>query len=424
MNILRRLILNNFRWKLFSLLFAIGMWFYCMNVTADVQTTTTIYVPLKVQNDEAFAADSMLLQNKSALLETTVRLKVKGRRADIDNLERNKALQEGFMAYIDLGLIELRYAKDISTPLPTTVFLKKVYGYEVLEQTPSTVNVTLEKYVSQATDVTVTTEGKAAEGFTDLAKEITLDKVVVSGPQTPVSMVSEVRITVNIKGATSGVTTEAEPKAYDFQGNEIKDVQITPSTIKVTIPIYKLAKIPIAKPEYKGEPPAGYEITGIDWNPKYAEIMGIESDIENMREITLMPIEGVNTFTETTDVPYDLRAYLPTNIQIVNGTAQEIVATIYVEKIDKKTITISSDKISINGAVNQVTFNDPGVNVALSGVESAIDETNESSISGFIDVSGLAPGQHNVLVTLNLPPGVKIVGLNPRIKITVAGPAS
>ncbi len=419
MNTLKSLIFNNFKIKFLSLLFAISIWFYCMNVTADMEITTSFNISLNVLNAEAFEKEDMLLQNKTKLQQTSIRLRVKGKRVDIENLQRSRELQERFTAYIDLGLIELKYAKQLSTPTPTTVFLTKAPGYEVMEQYPTTVDVILEKYTNQTRDITVYTEGKPAEGYTDLAKEIKLEKVTISGPQTPVSKVSEVRVVVNVKGATKELVVDAIPKAYDFEGNEIEDITITPSTIKVTVPIYKLAKIPISKPDYKGEPPDGYEITGIDWNPKYAEIMGKEEDIANMREITLLPLDDVSNLTETTTVPYDLRSYLTTNIQIINGTAQEINVEIYIEKLEQKTLIIPSNKIEINGNADTVVFQDTSVSLTVSGTANVMQDIDNSSVTASVDLTGLLPGEYDLPLTLTLPDNINPLGDTPTIKTTI-----
>jgi YbbR domain-containing protein len=419
MSLLKKYVFNNLSWKLLSLFLAAALWFYCMNITVYMDATTTFSVPLKVVNDEQFAADNMLLRNKTYLQSVSVRLRVKGERSDIDALQRDRSIQERFEPYIDLGLIELRYAKDLGSPTQTTVFLKKPAGFEVIEQSPSTVSVVLEKHANARRDVTVYTEGKPADGYMELPKELNLEQVTVSGPQTQVSMATEVRVTVNVKGQTAAAPVSVKPQAYDFDGNPVSDVIITPAELSVAVPIYKLAKIPISKPEYKGEPPEGYAVTGIDWNPKYAEVMGSEDAVAELREIALWPIEGVDEMTAPTTVPsYDLRSYLPINIQIVNGAQQEIVVEVFVEKIIEKTATLLRDKMTAEGTGEIIS---DSVKFSVSGVESLIGAFTDESVSAKVNLEGLEPGPQFVTPVITLPQGITISGAPPEIAVMIPG---
>lgn len=414
----RRFVLNNFGWKFMSLLLSVIIWLYCMNVTGSVvQSTKIVDIPLSIINDYDFAKNNMLLQNRSTLEKTNVQLQVSGNRADIDKLQSKIDDQGKFSAYINLGLMELRYAKDLGTPISTRIFVDSAPEFKVLKQDPETAVVILEKYEERSKEVTIYTEGKPAEDFVVLPLESAAEKVTIGGPQTLVLKVSEVSVTINIKNASDELVVEAEPKAYDYEGNEVTDITITPPVINVTLPIYKTADIPISPPEYKGNPPSGYEITGVDWNPKYVKVMGAKEDIAALRELTLWPVEIDDTYTQTKEVPFDIRTYLPTNI-LMYGTAQEISVTIYIEKIEQKNFSIKSDKISIKGGSNNIDFLSDSSEAIFSGIESLIKNVSETNIQAYIDLTGLEPGEHNVPLSFTLPDGISVVN-SPTIQILI-----
>lgn len=421
MRFLRKYLFSNFGWKILSVIFSMSLWFYCMNITADAKITTEKSFNLSIENDELFSSNNMILQNRTELEKISVRLRIRGFRSAIDDLNFVPTALHEFSAYINLGLIELLNPKNLGVPVPTLVFLKVPDGFEIIEQSPMTVNVILERNAEARKTVVIYKDGKPAEGYgyTDLSKEAEDEVVNVHGPATLVSRVVEVRATVNVKNAKSDVTQTVTPIAVDFEGNVVEDVTITPSEIEITVPIYKLAKIPVSKPEYRGEPPTGYIVTGIDWNPKYAEVMGTEEAVSSLREITLLPVDGVEEATDDLQVPpYDLRAYLPTNIQIVNGTEQEINVTVYIEKLVEKTFTLSKDKIKFTGGSPAVIEPDL-FEITMSGADSEINNFDASTLMPTCDISALPPGTHDVSISVTLPSRFTLVGEKPEVTIEV-----
>ncbi|MDR1209621.1 MAG: hypothetical protein LBK41_04840 [Clostridiales bacterium] len=389
-----------------------------MNMTSDAELSYVLSVPLQIVGDEQFAAEDMLLQNKTAVSNTYIRVSVKGKRGDIDALGRDKSIRDKFVAYVDLSLMELRYAKELGAAIPTQVFLSKPAEYTVVEKSPETVSVILEKYTRSEKELTVHTTGKTADGYTSLPKEVEPITVDVTGPLSLVSKVSEVAVTVSVQGAVSAVTETVTPVALDFEGNEVADVTISPKELEVTVPIYKLAKIPINKPEYRGEPPEGYVVTGIDWNPKYAEVMGTEEELAAQDPIALMPLEGIGEMTANAKESYDLLAYLPMNIQIVNGTQREIVVDIFIEPEETKTVEIAGDEIRFIGTAPG-DFSPELILVEVIGARSLIEELDVSKISLVAETSELEPGEHEITVGVNLPAGVKLAGEAPRIIVVI-----
>jgi YbbR domain-containing protein len=418
MKFIRKYVLSNFRWKALSVVFAVFLWFFCMNMTSDAELSYVLSVPLQIVGDEQFAAEDMLLQNKTAVSNTYIRVSVKGKRGDIDALGRDKSIRDKFVAYVDLSLMELRYAKELGAAIPTQVFLSKPAEYTVVEKSPETVSVILEKYTRSEKELTVHTTGKTADGYTSLPKEVEPITVDVTGPLSLVSKVSEVAVTVSVQGAVSAVTETVTPVALDFEGNEVADVTISPKELEVTVPIYKLAKIPINKPEYRGEPPEGYVVTGIDWNPKYAEVMGTEEELAAQDPIALMPLEGIGEMTANAKESYDLLAYLPMNIQIVNGTQREIVVDIFIEPEETKTVEIAGDEIRFIGTAPG-DFSPELILVEVIGARSLIEELDVSKISLVAETSELEPGEHEITVGVNLPAGVKLAGEAPRIIVVI-----
>lgn len=417
-NSLKNMLFNDWKWKLCALGFAVALWFICMNVTGTIIKVETIGVPLTIRNQDRL--EEMVLQNEAAIKSTTVYLQVKGKQEEIERLKNDK---DKIAAYINLGLMELRYIKNPGEPQSTLIYIDidPLYrGVEVLNRTPRDFVVVIDKYETETKEVTVVPMGVAAEDYKYVKSESEPVNVKISGARSTLAKVAEIRAEVDIKDKTSGVELDVEPKAYDIDGYLVSGVEIKPETVNVKVSINKLGKIPILKPSYILEPPEGYVVTDIEWEPKYVEVIGLEEDIADMNPISL-PDEDVSSLTDSKVYPYDLRAFLPSTLQIVNGTPQDAFTTITIERLVEKELNIQVKNLNIKGYTFTTEFMEETIPITIQAVESVIGNIDENDIIGSVDLAGLVDGVYTVPVDFILPEGVGIVGEQPTAEVTVSG---
>ncbi len=178
--------------------------------------------------------------------------------------------------------------------------------------------------------------------------------------------------------------------------------------------------MPILQPSIVGEPPASYVITDVNWEPTYAEVMGSEEAINNMGSISLDPVD-VSSFTSNQEKTYDLWAYLPNTLQIVNRTPQQVTVTFKVERLIEKQLALPISALTIRGYSVGAAFTEETIPVTIQAIQSVIGGIEADDIIGTVDLTGLTEGVHTVPITLRLPTGVTVVGTPPTTEITISG---
>ncbi|MDR2903125.1 MAG: hypothetical protein LBU77_01260 [Clostridiales bacterium] len=416
---LKGLILKDLKWKICALGFSVALWLYCMNVTGATIKTDTISLRLTIDNEASLASENLVLENKAELESRYILLQIRGKREDVERLKRDTAK---IKAYIDLAPIELHNSQKLGERQSTGVYVEKsgeFSGVEVINKTPPTVGITLDRYEKITRDIKVITSGNPSDNYSAGKTSANPETVEIWGARSTLAKIDYVGVNVDINGKTEDVTLSTAPIAYDVDNNIVAgDIKILPETADVSVSINKWGQMPIVRPTYTGGPPDGYVITAVEWEPKYAEVVGSEEAINTMQPIVLTP-EDVSGFTMDKAVPHDLGDYLSEGLQIRNGTPQEVVVTYQVEQLIEKTFEIPVSALNVRGYTAGAVFTEETVSVTVQAIQSVISAVIPTDLVGTVDLTGLGGGTHTVPVTFALRDGVKIAGITPATEITI-----
>ena len=414
--------IHNWLWKLSALAFAIGLWFICMNTIGDEPRTESLQLTLTIRNIDQLAENNIVIQNQQKLENTKINLRVSGKFSDIQALTRDTAALAK-AAYIDMSVIDMRYSKEMGVELPAYVRIQLPNTVKVIEKDPETVPVMLDKYVTRGMSVSINSIGEPAQDYKALDGVSTPETVRVSGPQTLLNQISQIRVDVDITGAAEEIVASAPPKAYDSNNQEITGITIDPGTVDIVIPVEKRGKISISRPQYSGDPAPGYTVVDVEWEPKYAQVIGSEEDIQNAPPILIPPGElSIEGWTETGTREYDLRNYLyehGQDISIENGTPQRVTMTVIIEPLVQKSFEVPVSKLTIKGLTRGVEFIGDTVPITLEGRESLMEKMTEDDIAGSLSLINLAPGEHTVPVIFAIPSGIAVIGDTPAVTIII-----
>src|SRR5512141_1657820 len=193
----------------------------------------------------------------------------------------------------------------------------RVLGYE-----PQFMSVQLDPIDEQVVPVQVE-RGVVPPGL-DLG-DTTVDpvRVTVSGPQSVVRQVVGVRADVQIQPSGIDVDQDVQLVPVDGVGHAVRTVDVTPSTARVTIPVFsdrQTRSLPV-NPVLSGAPAAGFEIAGVTADPP---VVLVEGDADQLAQLVSVdtspiPVTGVsaNTTVQTT-------LALPTGIVAVGSDAVQV----------------------------------------------------------------------------------------------------
>jgi YbbR domain-containing protein len=164
---------------------------------------------------------------------------------------------------VDLSQLE---PGGYTIPLQPQVNLKPV---RITQVDPPSIRVTIEPLVSKEIPVTVQVIGEPALGFDAAAPQYQPLQVIVSGPESRVTLVRQALALVEISGARAAVDTEVTLTPVDAFDEAVEDVHLEPERLRVQIAVeqgdrYRLVSV---IPRIEGTPEYGFRINSIQVVP-------------------------------------------------------------------------------------------------------------------------------------------------------------
>ncbi len=179
--------------KLISLLFAIFMWFYIIQVQSPEIERTIKSVPVQFTKAQLEGKNLMLINDK----EVTINIKVKGQRRYIMGINKSDITVMADVSAID-------------TTGTHRVFPSVVMPYgniEIVEQNPSAINVTVDEIVTETKEVRIVTAGNPKNGYVVGDIKATPEKVKIKGAKSIISGIAYVAAKVDVSGKNEDIST-------------------------------------------------------------------------------------------------------------------------------------------------------------------------------------------------------------------------
>ena len=261
---LRHMIQHNLVAKIVALVVAVVLWGYVMN-DQNPAIEGTYNVQIKLKN----VPEGYKISQENG----TVKVKVRGARSLFVTTN-----SEDFKAYVDLKDAESgkkAYKVQVDTP----------QGFEVVDEKPATVEVTLDRIVERKVRAIVNVNGAPAPGVAVAKVSQASSEVVVEGPE---SVVNEVDRVIGYIGLTGKNDSDFDLKvplsATNAEGREVQEVVVKPSKMYVTIQMARglMKKIVTVQAAIADDLDKGYEFVGSKVDPLKIEIAGNEKAISSV----------------------------------------------------------------------------------------------------------------------------------------------
>lgn len=300
LNLFRRNLLK----KLIALIAAFCMWVFVMT-DQDPPIEGSYTVPLTISN-----APYELM---AICTVKTITINTRAPRSNFVNYDAN-----AFRAYLNLdGLGEGDYQVTPKIIMPQ--------GFELIETTPSAVDIKLDPLVERQMPIELLTTGTVAQDavITELKKS--MDFVTIVGARSFVDKASRVYGTINLSGNTSSFELQIPMRTVDDNENSLPNVRVVPSVITVSVEIESGLKKKIVPVVPELTAPEGWELKKITVEPAQIELSGAESVVN--------PIVTLKT------VPFTVQS----GQRIFNGTLKLIIPEGV--KTDHEEVTVSAEII-------------------------------------------------------------------------------
>ena len=293
----------------------------------------------------------------------------------------------------------------------------------LVSQDPEQLTITLDTIVTQVFPVNLLVKGEPPTGYQAQTPLLDPSEVTVTGPESLVSTVKEVRVTLDITNANKTLIKEETPLILDGEGRVINGLTVTPSSITINQPITLLGgyRYVIVRAVSVGQVASGYRLTNIFVSPVGVVVFSTNPQLVNNLPgyVETQPIDLTGKEDDFESL-VDLN--LPDGISIVGDP--KVLVQVSIAAIESSLpISLPVEVIGLApGLAASVT---PAiVDVILSGPVPILNTLGPTDVRVVVDLSGYDVGTYQFIPIVNiLPERVQKVSMLPstlEITITIA----
>ncbi len=235
---------------------------------------------------------------------------------------------------------------------------------------------------------------------------------------TLINAISKVEANIQVTDRIEPYTDSVALTFLDKDGNEITELSDV-CYKNVDVIIGKRLSVEL---QFSGHLEEGYYIESATASPLAVSLYsltnpGYLATLDSVVVTEVVQLEGKNS-TFTTEVSL----ILPDEVSVFGNDSKTVNAIIKIGKYESMNIGLDtgSDNISFDNANSDYKYSiTDKASLVLYGSENNLSNVSHSKLRFHVDVSGLAPGNHECPVTVTgLPEGVILAG-NPTINVTV-----
>lgn len=397
-NKITKWITNDFGLKVLAVIFASVLWLTVVNID-DPKITRTFTATVNVENADYLAKIGKCyeIENDS----NSVSFKVTGKRSYLERMSNSD-----FKAIADLEAIE-----EMSR-VPIEISVQRYAGNITIASKVYYLELAVEDMISLPFVIGVDTQGNVSEQNALGEVSVSPTLLRISGPKSVVNTIDKAVANVDVEGMSSDMTDSVIPTLYDKDGNVVDRTELTFNVQNVMVAVQILdTKDVTLNFQTAGTLPEGYEFVGIDYSPQTVKVKGVSSVLNTMNSVTVPPeVLDLTGATENLEKEVDVSAYLPSGVALADSNQAKIGVVVNIEKHEQRMFEIPTANITVTNLSDryEVKFLKKQVRVELEGQASALDELDEAQLTGNIDVSGMAIGEHTVTLELNIDSKFKL----------------
>lgn len=406
---MKKKLLNNWGLKLASLLFAFILWLIVINMTDPIEPRAFRNIPVKLLHSEVLTDEGMVYE----VLEgsgTVGTVTVTAPRSILEKLD-----ESDITAQADLNSLTLANTAAIEfSSGKYKEYIKSISG------SIDAVKLNIEAEQTARFVLKSRTTGEVAEGY--LLSDITMDqnRVVVTGPESVVSKITQAVTEIDVSGATGDIATYSDVQLYDAEGTPVSASTLTKnfSTVHVNVTVLGTKTVPV---EYQvmGTPALGYRATGvIESEPNEIRIAGNTEKVAAIHKITVPP-EALNITGQNANMltMVNVKEYLPEGITLADkGYDGKTAVTVYIEREVQKNLKLPKESVRVLNMPDNLEYEiedvDTDLELHITGLAENISQVEANNLMGYVDMQTvleagameeLKPGTYTCEVRFNLP---------------------
>ena len=412
---MKKLLTRNLGLKLASLLLAFVLWFLVAQIYDPKDTVTFNNIQVRLINTELLDEEGKVYEvlDNSNLVRVTV--------TGPQSIVKSELRRSDIVAEADMSKLT-----DINT-IAITYYCENISNDSVeIKGNHDSVRLNVEDKTSKWIKLESNTIGDVASGY--MIGNVTLDQtnIEVTGPKSAISQVDHAGVDINVTDSTTSLSANVDIKLYDADDNELvlESVKKNVDSAYMTVEVLATKEVPV-EIEYMGVPEDGYMAAGeVESSVPTVRIAGTVSTLVGISAITV-PEDRMNITGQSDNLVdiINLKEYLPANVRLADKSFDgKITATVYIEPIVSKDLTVAAENISVTGVPDgmeaEITSTAEEYNITVSGLSRDVSILHDSSVTGILNltqwmedngVEELTPGTYTIPVTFNLAEDITVV---------------
>lgn len=280
--------------KIFSVVAAVILWFYVIDVRTTTEEMTVYGVPI-VLNNFSYTDGLDIVSGK----DFTVDVQVRGKKSELSQI----SLQDIY-ASVDMSGIDYAGTHKMDV---NVVCLKS--GVTISNKNVSQINVNVDRNVADVVPVETVMLYTIEEDIYQMGTPtLSFENVRVTGPQNLVESVVKAKVEMNIGKVENNITYTGKLKLYDENERVVDSpyLKLSEDVVKVEIPVYKTELKNVVPVFYNTK--LEYEYTVV---PSQVYVKGSVSGVEGIKNAGTDPINDVVPMlvVKRLDLPAGVTAY-------------------------------------------------------------------------------------------------------------------
>ena len=287
--------------KIFSVIAAVILWFYVIDVKTTTEDMTVYGVPIVI-NNFSYNDGLDIVSGK----DFTVDVEVRGKKSDLSKLST-----QDIYASVNMSGIEHAGTHKMDVDV---VCLKS--GVTISNKTVSQINVNVDRTIADVVPVETVMLYTIEEDVYEIGKtSLSFENVRITGPQNLVESVDKAKVEINVGKIENSITYMGKIKLFDESGKLVDSpyIKLSDDVVKVEIPVFKTEIKDVIPSFYNLDYDYEYVIS-----PSQIFIKGPVNVVENIKNISTEPI------SETKSSLVVRKLDLPPNVSAVNSEGNTV----------------------------------------------------------------------------------------------------
>jgi YbbR domain-containing protein len=290
----------------------------------------------------------------------------------------------------------------------------------LVRQDPERLTITLDSIITQVFPVNLVIRGEPPIGYQAQPPLLEPSDVSVSGPESLVSTVNEVRVVIDVNNANQTIIKEETPLVLDSEGRLVSGVVVSPDTIKITQPITLLGgyRYVIVRAVTVGQVASGYRLTNVFVSP--VGVVVFSSDPELVNNLPgYVETQPIDLTGKTDDFETLVELNLPAGISVVGDP--KVLVQVSIAAIESSlAISLPVEVIGLAPGL-EASVSPSIVDVILTGPVPVLNTLSPTDIRVVVDLTGYEAGTYQFIPVVNIIPEQvqKISMLPATVEVTI-----